>query len=88
MTETLPPYSQVARSIVIGGTYEHYKGKCYKILALARHSESLEELVVYQALYGDGDIWVRPVSMFFENVNKSQPRFILLHLEEPVPKLR
>jgi hypothetical protein len=81
MTETLPSYSTAARAIVIGSLYEHYKKKRYKIIAVAWHSETLEELVVYQALYGDGDIWVRPVSMFCENVlieKKSQPRFQLL----------
>jgi hypothetical protein len=81
MKEQISPYSTVARSIVIGAVYEHYKKKRYKVLAMARHSETLEELVVYQALYGDGDVWIRPVSMFFENVvieRKSQPRFQLL----------
>lgn len=51
MTEPLPFYSPAARSIAIGSVYEHYKRKRYKILAVARHSETLEELVVYQALY-------------------------------------
>jgi len=90
MTKQLPPYSTLARSIVIGSVYEHYKKKLYKVLAIARHSETLEELVVYQALYGDGDVWIRPVSMFFENVvieKKSQPRFQLLS-PELAPKLR
>jgi hypothetical protein len=76
-----PAYSTAAGSIVIGGIYEHYKKKRYKILAVARHSETLEELVVYQALYGNQHIWVRPVSMFLEQVSiekKSQPRFQLL----------
>ena len=78
MKETLPPLSQEDRSLVIDGTYEHYKGLSYKILAVARHSESLEELVVYQALYGEQDVWVRAVSMFLENVTIDgylQPRF-------------
>jgi len=82
MTETLS-YSMAARSIVIGGVYEHYKKKRYKVLAVARHSETLEELVVYQAFYGDGDIWIRPISMFIENVligEKPSPRFQLLEV--------
>ncbi len=48
--------------------YEHYKNRRYKILAIARHSETLEELVVYQALYGEGEVWTRPVTMFLETV--------------------
>lgn len=78
-----PPlgFSPVAQSVVIGGIYEHYKGQRYKIIAIARHSESLEELVVYQALYGDGEVWVRPLAMFMETINhggKTQPRFRLI----------
>ena len=81
MTKSLPPFSSAANSLVVGGVYEHYKKKLYKILALARHSETLEELVVYQALYGEGGVWVRPVSMFLENVSvegKEAPRFKLI----------
>lgn len=48
--------------------YEHYKGKRYKLIGIAKHSETLEEMVVYQAEYGDNDIWVRPKDMFFEKV--------------------
>jgi hypothetical protein len=78
MTKPLPPFSEAAKSIVVGGIYEHFKKKRYKIIAIARHSETLEELVVYQALYGEGGIWVRPVSMFLESVSvegKLFPRF-------------
>jgi hypothetical protein len=73
-----PPLSSLAKTIVIDGLYEHYKGLRYKVLAVARHSETLEELVVYQALYGESGVWVRPLIMFLENVTingKSQPRF-------------
>lgn len=76
-----PPLSPLAASLPINSLYEHYKGFRYKVLAVARHSESLEELVVYQALYGENGIWVRPLSMFLENVTingKSQPRFKLI----------
>ena len=73
----LPIFSQVAKSIHIGSIYEHYKGNRYKIIAIARHSESLEELVVYQGLYENSEIWVRPLSMFFENVGE-KPRFRLV----------
>ena len=51
--ETLPSFSAVAQSIIVGSLYEHYKGLRYKIIGVARHSETLEELVVYQALYGE-----------------------------------
>lgn len=73
-----PPLSSQAQSIVIGGLYEHYKGLPYKVITIARHSETLEEVVVYQALYGERGIWVRPLSMFAENIvvrGQSQPRF-------------
>ena len=76
--ETIAAISKAARSIVVGDLYEHYKKKRYKIIAIARHSESLEELVVYQALYGEGGVWVRPLTMFLENVlveGVLQPRF-------------
>ena len=58
-----------ANSLFINGVYEHYKGNRYKVLAIARHSETLEELVVYQALYGTYDLWVRPLIMFCETVS-------------------
>ena len=70
-------------SVVIGGKYEHYKGKPYRVLAVARHSETLEEMVVYQQQYGEGGIWVRPMGMFLETVEvegKTVPRF--RYLEE------
>jgi len=60
------------------GIYEHYKGKRYQEYEICRHSETLEELVVYRTLYGDYDLWVRPLSMFCEQVmidGKSLPRF-------------
>lgn len=50
------------------GKYRHYKGKEYEVIGVAKHSETLENLVVYKALYGDGQIWVRPLKMFLEEV--------------------
>ncbi|NLO47292.1 MAG: DUF1653 domain-containing protein [Clostridiales bacterium] len=52
------------------GRYRHFKGKEYKVLFLARHSETLDEMVVYQALYGDRGIWVRPASMWNESIER------------------
>lgn len=62
----------------IGGKYRHFKGNEYEVLHVARHSEDLQPMVVYRALYGDGDIWVRPLSMFTDTVTregKTMPRF-------------
>ena len=50
------------------GRYRHFKGKEYELLYLARHSETEEEMVVYRALYGDGGVWVRPASMWDEEI--------------------
>ena len=50
------------------GKYEHYKGNKYEVIGVAKHSETLEELVVYRALYGDNNLWVRPLKMFLEIV--------------------
>lgn len=60
-----------------GEFYRHFKGNEYEILAIAKHSETLEEMVVYQALYGEQEVYVRPLSMFMETVN-GQPRFSLV----------
>lgn len=60
------------------GIYRHYKGNLYEVLYVARHSETLEEMVVYQAQYNEKGIWVRPLSMFFETVvidGVPMPRF-------------
>lgn len=60
------------------GLYRHFKGGLYRVLYTARHSETLEEMVVYQALYGEMGIWVRPAAMWAEEVEqegKTQPRF-------------
>lgn len=60
------------------GLYRHYKGNDYRVLGLARHSETLEPLVVYQALYGERGLWVRPAAMFIEAIEHRgvrQPRF-------------
>jgi hypothetical protein len=50
------------------GKYRHYKGNMYEVLGVAKHSETLEESVVYRAMYGENELWVRPVKEFFEIV--------------------
>ena len=60
------------------GRYRHYKGQHYEVVGLARHSETLEPMVVYRALYGEHGLWVRPAYMWSEQVvreGQSQPRF-------------
>jgi len=66
---------------VAAGRYRHFKGREYEVLGIARHSETLEELVVYRQLYGDGGLWVRPAAMFAESVQhegRTVPRFARL----------
>lgn len=75
--ETLPPLPAEPRP----GRYRHYKGNEYRVVGLARHSETLEPLVVYEALYGARGLWVRPAAMFTETVSVSgtmerKPRFM------------
>ena len=52
------------------GKYRHFKGNEYEVIAIAKHSETTEDYVVYRALYGDGGIWVRPASMWNETVER------------------
>ncbi len=56
------------RTLKIGKKYRHFKGNEYLVMHIAKHSETLEELVVYQALYGEMGVWVRPLEMFLEQV--------------------
>jgi hypothetical protein len=63
---------------IIPGRYRHYKGNEYTVLGEARHSETLEPLVVYRQEYGDRGLWVRPAAMFSETVRvegREVPRF-------------
>lgn len=72
--DSLPPLPVEPRP----GLYRHYKGNEYRVLGLARHSETLEPLVVYRALYGERGLWTRPQPMFVETVThagKTVPRF-------------
>lgn len=50
------------------GKYRHYKGNEYEVIGMAKHSETLEDMVIYRALYGEGGVWVRPASMWNEEV--------------------
>lgn len=63
------------------GRYRHFKGNEYRVIGLAKHSETLEDMVVYQALYGEQGLWVRPAAMWTETVNREDyhgPRFIYI----------
>lgn len=60
---------------IIPGKYRHFKGGEYEVLYLARHSETLEEMVVYRALYGERGIWVRPAAMWNETVERDGKTF-------------
>ena len=66
-------------STIKPGRYRHFKGIEYEVIGTARHSETLEEMVVYRALYGEGGLWVRPAAMWSETVERDGycgPRFI------------
>ena len=58
------------RQLRIGGKYRHFKGNSYEVVALAKHCETLEPLVVYRAFYGEGDVWVRPLAEFLDTVTR------------------
>ena len=65
----------------VRGIYQHYKGQLYQVFHIAQHSETGEKVVVYQCLYGDYSMWVRPLQMFLENVEcdgEIVPRFRLI----------
>ena len=74
--ETLPPLTPTRK-----GQYRHYKGLRYEVLDTVRHSETLEPMTLYRALYGEQGLWVRPAAMFGESVwidGIWQPRFAWL----------
>ncbi len=77
MKDKLKLLSKKAKALKIG-EYEHYKGNKYLVLCVGRHSETLEEMVIYQAQYKDKSIWTRPLEMFMGKVEvdgKKVPRF-------------
>ena len=57
------------------GKYRHFKGNEYEVIAIAKHSETTEDYVVYKALYGDGGMWVRPASMWNETVERDDTAY-------------
>lgn len=68
--------------IQVGAIYKHFKGHVYEVIALAKHSETREDMVVYRSVDDASDVWTRPASMFLEHVEKpehsySGPRFLL-----------
>ena len=63
------------------GIYRHFKGNLYELIGIAKHSETMEPMVVYRALYGEGGLWVRPAHMWTEYVDRpgyKGPRFTLV----------
>ena len=79
-------YEEAAAAIA-PGLYRHFKGNHYRVLAIARHSETTEPMVVYQALYGEGGVWVRPADMWNETIvrdGKTFRRFRPVTAEERV----
>ena len=71
--------------MIAPGIYKHFKGGLYQVLGTARHSETQEEMVVYQALYGEHGLWVRPASMWSETVERygrHMQRFVKVEMDE------
>ncbi|MDD3946888.1 MAG: DUF1653 domain-containing protein [Clostridia bacterium] len=69
------------------GKYKHFKGNFYEVIGVAKHSETLEDMVVYRALYGERGLWVRPASMWEETVQyqgTTQKRFVKIK-EQLIP---
>ena len=63
----IPPFSKEAQALKLG-LYEHFKGFKCEVIGIARHTETLEEMVVYRHLEGDTTLWTRPLKMFLEEV--------------------
>ena len=81
LTDDLPPLLHTPP-----GTYRHYKGMLYQVIDTVRHSETLEPMTLYRALYGEQGLWVRPAAMFEETIEVGgvrQPRFVRVTPESP-----
>lgn len=63
------------KEVKVHGIYRHYKGDYYIVEGIGRDSETLEEKVIYRALYGNNDLWIRPYDMFLEEVNKNGQKY-------------
>ena len=64
-----------AVAAITPGKYRHFKGNEYEVVGIARHSETMEPMVVYLALYGEGGLWVRPADMWLETVERDGKTF-------------
>jgi len=83
--EKLPPIIRTAP-----GLYRHYKGNLYQVIDTVRHSETLEPMTLYRALYGEQGLWVRPAAMFEEQITVNgthQARFVRITEGNPVQPL-
>ncbi|MBI3984160.1 DUF1653 domain-containing protein [Candidatus Microgenomates bacterium] len=77
MIDDIPEWSEAATGVK-AGPYVHFRGNEYYVEGVARHSESMAEYVVYRALFGDGERWIRPLAQFLEEVEvdgQKLPRF-------------
>ena len=60
---------------LVGREFRHFKGNLYRLEGFAKHTETLEDMVVYRALYGEGGVWVRPAAMWEEEIERDGKRF-------------
>ena len=82
----LPTYEEAVASIPLG-RYRHFKGKEYEVIAIARHSETEESMVVYKSLYGDGGIWVRPADMWNETVERNEKKYHRFYMLDRISRV-
>ncbi len=89
LTNRSNPGKRNMNATIEPGRYRHYKGNDYQVYSVVTHSETLEPLVLYRALYGDKGLWVRPLSMFLETVDvngETLARFSLVDASTESPK--
>ncbi len=72
---------------LIGREFLHFKGNRYRLEGFARDSETLEEMVVYRTLYGEGGLWVRPAKMFFETIERDGKRMKRFELAQSIAEM-